>query len=390
VLVFSIYLGISACFITELNLGIAQTIALPRDSFLMNYFGNLSMYLKTGAPVYFVVKEGFDYSKIENQNMLCGSSGCNSDSLLGEVFFSSLNPKYTSIALPASSWIDDYFSWLDPDVICCRTRNDSTSYNMSFCPSTEDESAACLSCLPRNESAQRPRPIEFRKYIKQYLRDNPSKDCSKGGHAAYGGAVKLNDPVNGSYSVDSSYFMTYHSVSTTSDEFTHSMKYARELASNISKRIEHDVFAYSVFYVFYEQYLTIVNDTWKDLLICLLGVFTVTFVLMGFNFGLAFCIIFTVAMIIVDLMGLMHLWSINLNAVALVNLVMAIGISVEFCAHIARAFSTSPYSTRVKRAEDALGTVGSSVSCFSSSSFLLLFFLPNVFFIDIDLRYFCL
>ena len=29
-----------------------------------------------------------------------------------------------------------------------------------------------------------------------------------------------------------------------------------------------DVFAYSVFYVFYEQYLTIVKDTWENLLYC--------------------------------------------------------------------------------------------------------------------------
>jgi len=366
ILVFSIYLGISACFITNLSIGISQTIALPKDSFLMDYFGNLSTYLKTGAPVYFVVKDGFDYSKIENQNLLCGSSGCNSNSLLGDVFFSSLNPNYTSIALPASSWLDDYFSWLDPNVVCCRIANGSTPQNMSYCPSTlPSDLANCTSCLPKNESAQRPRPNEFRKFLRQYLKDNPNKDCSKGGHAAYGGAVKLLESINSdhskSYDVDSSYFMTYHTVSTTSDEFTHAMKYARELASNMTKRIGHDVFAYSVFYVFYEQYLTIVEDTWKDLLICLAGVFSVTFLLMGFNLGLALCIIITVAMIVVDLMGLMYLWNINLNAVSLVNLVMAIGISVEFCAHIARAFSTSPYSSRVKRAEDALGTVGSSV-----------------------------
>ena len=366
ILVFTIYLGISACFITNLNLGISQTIALPRDSFLVDYFGNLSTYLKTGAPVYFVVKDGFDYSNIDNQNLLCGSSGCNSDSLLGQVFFSSLNPEYTSIALPASSWLDDYFSWLDPDVVCCRVQNGSTPMNMTYCPASDPSTwANCTSCLPSSEATQRPRPQEFRKYLQRYLKDNPSKDCSKGGHAAYGGGVKLRTLPNNVHNVDSSYFMTYHTVSTNSDEFTNSMKYARELAKNMSTRIDHDVFAYSVFYVFYEQYLTIVEDTWKDLLICLSGVFVVTFLLMGFNLGLAFCIIITVAMIIVDLMGLMYLWDINLNAVSLVNLVMAIGISVEFCAHIGRAFSTSPYATRVKRAENALATVGSSVSFFA-------------------------
>jgi Niemann-Pick C1 protein len=158
--------------------------------------------------------------------------------------------------------------------------------------------------------------------------------------------------------------MTYHTVSTTSDEFRDSYKYAKKLASEMSVmmgRGEDGVFPYSIFYVFYEQYLTIVEDTWKDLLISLCAIFVSTFLLMGLNFGLAFCISLTVAMIIINLMGFMYLWNISLNAVSLVNLVMATGISVEFCSHVARAFSTSPCATRVERAKDGLRKVGSSV-----------------------------
>merc|ERR1719427_2286954 len=66
-------------------------------------------------------------------------------------------------------------------------------------------------------------------------------------------------------------------------------------------------------------------------------------------------------MIVVNLMGWMYLWGISFNAVSLVNLVMSVGISVEFCSHVVRAFSTSTKATRVERAEDALGRVGSSV-----------------------------
>ena len=47
-----------------------------------------------------------------------------------------------------------------------------------------------------------------------------------------------------------------------------------------------------------------------------------TFLLMGFQFQIAFIVTFTVAMIITDIMGMMYLWSIPLNAVSLVNLVM--------------------------------------------------------------------
>lgn len=372
VLVFSIYLSFSICFISNIEVGISQTIALPRDSFLLDYFHGISTYFKTGAPVYFVVKEKFDYSKVKNQNKICGSSGCDTNSVIGDIYTKSLAHNYSTIALPGSSWIDDYFSWMNPETPCCRMLNYTVNANGtkdfskqgSFCSSTAPKTWKCYSCLPLSQSGQRPSPKQFRTYLPWYLKDNPNPTCAKGGHAAYGSAVKLNEPDSPEYSkymVNSSYFMTFHTPSATSEQFTNCLKYAREMAANMTAITGQEVFPYSIFYVFYEQYLTIVDDTWRDVSMSLLAIFITTFLLMGLNLGLAFCITLTVSMIIINLMGLMVLWGIALNAVALVNLVMATGISVEFCSHVARAFSTSPYKTRVKRSEDALSKVGSSV-----------------------------
>ena len=61
-----------------------------------------------------------------------------------------------------------------------------------------------------------------------------------------------------------------------------------------------------------------------------------------------------------DLLGVMVAWGIQLNAVSLVNLTMALGISVEFCAHLMRAFVVSPGS-RPARTATALVEVGASV-----------------------------
>ena len=40
----------------------------------------------------------------------------------------------------------------------------------------------------------------------------------------------------------------------------------------------------------------------------------------------------------------------------------AVGISVEFCSHIARAFTVNRQPSRVERAKEALAKMGSSVS----------------------------
>ncbi len=123
------------------------------------------------------------------------------------------------------------------------------------------------------------------------------------------------------------------------------------------------VFPYSVFYVFYEQYLTMVEDTATSLAISLSAVFIVTFVLGSLDIKTALITIATIILILVsvytechrgldiddnsvlqvNLMGMMYWWSVTLNAISLVNLVMASGISVEFCSHIIRAFALSEF-----------------------------------------------
>lgn len=57
---------------------------------MLQYFRNLSTYLHTGPPVYFVVEEGLDYSSPEGQNAVCGGVGCNNNSLVQQVYSASL------------------------------------------------------------------------------------------------------------------------------------------------------------------------------------------------------------------------------------------------------------------------------------------------------------
>lgn len=195
-------------------------------------------------------------------------------------------------------------------------------------------------------------------FLPMFLTDNPNPKCGKGGHAAYASAVDLTQ--NNS-DVGASYFMTYHTILKESPDYIDALRKARALAQNISTAMDHNVFAYSVFYVFYEQYLTIIYDTALNLSVSLAAIFVVTTVLLGFELWSGVLVSCTIAMILVNMFGIMWLWDISLNAVSLVNLVMSCGISVEFCSHIVRAFSVSVKSSRVERAEEALAHMGSSV-----------------------------
>lgn len=208
------------------------------------------------------------------------------------------------------------------------------------------------------------------------MQDNPDEECAKGGHAAYSNAVNVINLTTNHTAVQASYFMSYHTILKTSSNYYEALRAARKLSKNITRTIKAslrlsgvseaevakvNVFPYSVFYVFYEQYLTMWPDTIQSMGYSVLAIFLVTYVLMGFDIHSSIVVVITIVMIVINLGGLMYWWSISLNAVSLVNLVMAVGISVEFCSHLVHTFGGSMEETRVRRAADSLTKMGSSI-----------------------------
>ena len=61
-----------------------------------------------------------------------------------------------------------------------------------------------------------------------------------------------------------------------------------------------------------------------------------------------------------ELFGLMYIWDVPLNSVSMINLVMALGFSVDYSAHIAHAYVTSEGSPE-RRVVAALKSLGASV-----------------------------
>merc|ERR1719318_527047 len=162
--------------------------------------------------------------------------------------------------------------------------------------------------------------------------------------------------------VGASNMMAFHSILRTSKDFYMALARARQLTDSVMEFVNNgtsedkkvNIFPYSVFYVFYEQYLTMWRDTLQSLAISLAAIFIVTFVLMGFDLVSSCINLLIIVLIVLNLGGLMYWWHITLNAVSLVNLVMAVGISVEFCSHMTRAFSVNIGKDRTERARNVL------------------------------------
>jgi Niemann-Pick C1 protein len=236
IIIFMATLFTSMSYVPKVHIGLDQKLSMPKDSYVLDYFKALEEYLSVGVPVYFVVKSGINYADVNNQNLICSTSGCNIDSLLSQIYQESLEPDYSSIAISANSWLDDYFDWLSSGGCCLVYKNDTSK----FCPATTENSTnLCMSC-PYSLQNDTNRPIEsdFYKYLKFYLKDNPGTKCAKGGHAAYGEAVEILNKPDGSYSIGASFFMAYHKVGLTSADFIQSLKKSNEIALNITNTMK--------------------------------------------------------------------------------------------------------------------------------------------------------
>jgi Niemann-Pick C1 protein len=181
----------------KLKVGLNQKLPMPSDSYQIDYFDALQKYLAVGPPVYFVLKDGYNYTDIDSLRRLCGSPACESNSLQSLISSASFFPNETFIAQSSVNWIDDYLEWLNANPSfssCCHVFRNTTN----FCDIkrlTEESSKLADDCVPCPVDRIKydfPSKDTFLKYSNHFLHQNPSRDCVKAGHAMYGNAVKLH------------------------------------------------------------------------------------------------------------------------------------------------------------------------------------------------------
>lgn len=352
-----LFLGLFAASLATLpgmQLGLDQRVAIPDGSYLIPYFNDLYDYLETGPPVYFVARE-VDGSQRRQQQELCSRfTTCQAFSLTNTLELERQRPNISYIMSPTASWIDDFFLWLNPIYEQCCIEKGSTCFAGRHPPWN-----TTLSGMPEDK--------EFIHYLRKFLAAKTDDVCPLGGQAAYSDAVVIDDANN---RVATSHFRTAHTRLRSQSDFINAYSSARRIASDIKERTGADVFPYSVFYIFFDQYLSIVSLTAGLLSAVVSIIFIVASLLLGSVLSSA-VVTMTVIMSVVDIMGAMVIFDVSLNAVSLVNLIICVGISVEFCAHIARAFMfpsravmeshSNSFRGRDARAWTALVNVGGSV-----------------------------
>jgi Niemann-Pick C1 protein len=373
--------------IENLQHGLPQAESMPSESYMVDYFNALDKYLATGPPVYFVVESGygknpkqFDFSQQKVESLFCKSKGfCNDFSIpkIVDALGNNGDANITHFSKGVTySWMDDFWGFVNPDSECCRVDTNKAylpivSGNQSYMTSRGKSD----SCLPVGTA---PPPVpekSFMSLFKMFATASAGPMCAYGGGSIYRGQFSIDDnpipvvkkdtpPVvlnskNSGNEVTAFSYMIISSANPTQQDYIDSYKQARRAAEWISEKSGIDVWPYSISFVFFDQYLTIVHDTYMLVGLAITAIFLIhVSYFCGFFYPLVVAL--TVINIVIQVMGLMQPLDIMLNGLSLVNLIIAAGVSVEFCSHFARIFAKSTGSGD-ERAREALHRVMVSV-----------------------------
>ncbi|XP_070560683.1 patched domain-containing protein 3-like [Ptychodera flava] len=295
--VFAAYLGVAIWGCTQLQEGIRRKNLANDDSYAVTFYNLDDKHFKVYGPVVaIVIEEEVDYSNTRVQEAIE-----NVTRELEESSYFHYNNNVTQ------SWLRDFLDFL--------TLTNVPSYNNS------DDFVQVL-----RDSFLSVRSMPYKIDI-NFNEDNTS--------------------------ILSSRFYIFSKDTNTANREREMMVDARRIVD----KSDIKMFAYHPAFIFYEQYLAVLPNTLQNIGIAATAMFVVSLILIPHPVCSIY-VTFAIATISTGVVGFMTLWDVRLDFISMINIIICIGFSVDFSAHITYAFVISPNPDRNKRAIDALYTLG--------------------------------
>ena len=136
-------------------------------------------------------------------------------------------------------------------------------------------------------------------------------------------------------------------------------------------------FVTSVEYGWWDSYRIIEGQMLTSILLCLLAVTLISAFVLAHPVSVLIVLV-VLTLIFTDLMGNILVWGLDLNSISMINLIMAIGLVVDYSMHVAHSFSIQdPKLPRTERAVLAMEEIGPAVFLGVSATFVAI--LPLAF-----------
>ncbi|XP_016116146.1 patched domain-containing protein 3-like [Sinocyclocheilus grahami] len=152
-------------------------------------------------------------------------------------------------------------------------------------------------------------------------------------------------------------FIQTANISTSSDE-KNMLNAFRETAEKCGKtQTPINLIVYHPAFIYFDQFAVIISNTIQNLVVATCAMLVISLLLIP-NPLCSLWVTFSIASVIVGVAGFMALWDVSLDAVSMIILVICIGFSVDFSAHISYAFVSSEKSSANEKAMDAINKLG--------------------------------
>ncbi|XP_071952393.1 patched domain-containing protein 3-like [Antedon mediterranea] len=179
----------------------------------------------------------------------------------------------------------------------------------------------------------------------------------------------LNDPTGGIHTPDiifdetmnitSSRINFNHVVFQGSAEEVKGMDSMLERVSSVQFEGDGNAFVFSPFYLDYESNKVIQDELLRNMGLACACVFVIILLLLA-NL-LTCCLVFmSVLFTLIDLAGFAHHWGLTIDTVVTINLILSIGIAIDYAAHIGHSFMTVT-GTKNERAQKAITCIAPAV-----------------------------
>nr|XP_012644234.1 patched domain-containing protein 3 isoform X1 [Microcebus murinus] len=126
---------------------------------------------------------------------------------------------------------------------------------------------------------------------------------------------------------------------------------------SIAEKCEIPLLVFNQAFIYFDQFAAILENTVRNVMVASAAMFIVSLLLIPHPMC-SLWVTFAIASVIVGVTGFMAFWNVNLDSISMINLVICIGFSFDFSAHISYAFVSSSHPSVNEKSIQALHELG--------------------------------
>lgn len=139
----------------------------------------------------------------------------------------------------------------------------------------------------------------------------------------------------------------------------------------------YNITTFMPLWLFTDQYALVVPNTVQNIIIAMAVMIFIALLLIP-QPVCALWVALAIASIDIGVIGFMTLWSVNLDAISMITIIMSIGFSVDYSAHITYGYVCSSRATPREKIREALGALGWPLTQGAISTILAVIVLADV------------